>query len=459
MAVDIGPKIGIEGEKEFRKNLNDINQQLRTLGSEMKAVTSEFLDTNDSEEKLAEQTKVLNKQIDAQEKKLSEMNKALDFAVEAYGDADSRTQKWRQAVYDATADLNKMKNQLKKAEQGIDDFSDAADDSSDSLGDFANVLKAGLGAGAVGAVIGGIKELAGTMMDIASGTEEYRAIMGTLEVSSQAAGYNGEQTAAIYERLNSVLGDTQSAATATANLQAIGLSQDELVQITEMTIGAWTKYGDSIPIDSLAEGINETIKAGQATSAFADVLVWAGTNEDEFNEKLSATSDLAERADIVMQEMARQGLAESAAAWSEVNEDLINANKAQSEWDEAMAGLGEVLSPAKDKLLEFGTNGIKAITNYLKEAVEWFGRFGKAANQDAAAIIEEEKANFGSGVGSTMANPVNSSSGSAANNGSSANNGTINVNATLKLDGKTLARNVYTYNQAEANRRGESLVG
>lgn len=457
MAVNIGPKIGIEGEKEFRKNLNDINQQLRTLGSEMKAVTSEFLDANDSEEKLAEQTKVLNKQIDAQEQKLSEMNKALDFATKAYGEADSRTQKWRQAVYDATADLNKMKNQLKKAEQGIDDFSDAADDSSASLGDFANVLKAGLGAGAVGAVIGVVKELAGAMMDIASSTEEYRSIMGTLEVSSQAAGYSGEQTAQIYERLNSVLGDVQSSATATANLQAIGLEQEKLSEITELTIGAWTKYGDSIPIDGLAEAINETIKVGEVTGTFADVLNWAGTNEDEFNERLAATSDLAERADIVMQEMARQGLAESAAAWSEVNEDIINANKSQSEWDEAMAGLGEVLSPAKDKLLDFGANGIKAVTNFLKEAVEWFGRFGKAANQDAAAIIEEEKANFGSGVGSTMAAPVNSS-GSASNNGSDANNGTINVNATLKLDGKTLARNVYTYNQAEANRRGAALV-
>lgn len=457
MAVDIGPKIGIEGEKEFRKNLNDINQQLRTLGSEMKAVTSEFLDTNDSEEKLAEQTKVLNKQIEAQEQKLSEMNKALDFATKAYGEADSRTRKWQQAVYDATADLNKMKSQLKKAENGIDDFGDAAKDSSDSLGDFANVLKAGLGAGAVGAVIGGVKELAGAMMDIASSTEEYRSIMGTLEVSSQAAGYSGEQTAEIYGRLNSVLGDVQSSATATANLQAIGLEQEKLAEITELTIGAWTKYGDSIPIDGLAEAINETIKVGEVTGTFADVLNWAGTNEDEFNERLAATSDLSERADIVMQEMARQGLAESAAAWSEVNEDIINANKSQSEWDEAMAGLGEVLSPAKDKLLEFGTNGIKAITNYLKEAVEWFGRFGRAANQDASAIIEEEKANFGSGVGSTMANPVNSSS-STSNGGSDANNGTINVNATLKLDGKTLARNVYTYNQAEANRRGESLV-
>ena len=42
MAVDIGPKIGIDGEKEFRQQLNDINTTLKTLGTEMKKVSSEF---------------------------------------------------------------------------------------------------------------------------------------------------------------------------------------------------------------------------------------------------------------------------------------------------------------------------------------------------------------------------------------------------------------------------------
>ena len=46
MPVNIGPKIGIDGEKEFRQNLNSISQQLKTLGTEMKAVTSAF-DAND----------------------------------------------------------------------------------------------------------------------------------------------------------------------------------------------------------------------------------------------------------------------------------------------------------------------------------------------------------------------------------------------------------------------------
>ena len=59
MPVNIGPKVGIDGEKEFRQNLNSISQQLKTLGTEMKAVTSAF-DANDkSQENLANQSQVL----------------------------------------------------------------------------------------------------------------------------------------------------------------------------------------------------------------------------------------------------------------------------------------------------------------------------------------------------------------------------------------------------------------
>ena len=66
MSVDIGPKIGIDGEAEFRKELGNINQQLRTLGSEMKAVTSAFAGNEKSQEALSAQAGVLTRQIEAQ---------------------------------------------------------------------------------------------------------------------------------------------------------------------------------------------------------------------------------------------------------------------------------------------------------------------------------------------------------------------------------------------------------
>ena len=44
--ADFGLKIGLEGEKEFKNALAEINQSFKVLGSEMKLVESEF-DKND----------------------------------------------------------------------------------------------------------------------------------------------------------------------------------------------------------------------------------------------------------------------------------------------------------------------------------------------------------------------------------------------------------------------------
>ena len=57
-----------------------------------------------------------------------------------------------------------------------------------------------------------------------------------------------------------------------------------------------------------------TIKASTVTGNFADMLNWAGTSEDEFNEKLEQCSDNSERAQLVLDEMANQGFIKSADA-------------------------------------------------------------------------------------------------------------------------------------------------
>ena len=378
MAVDIGPKIGIDGEKEFRQELTNINQQLRTLGSEMKAVTSSFEAGDRSEEALAAQTDVLNRQIDAQKQKLAQLERGLEAATNKFGEADTRTLRWAQAVNDARADLNKLESQLKSTTGEVDDLGDAMDDAGTSTGGLKGLLGSGglgglLGKGlAVGAVVGGIQQRTGAMFGLVESTQEYRSIMASLESSSTAAGYSAEQTAQTYGRLQSVLGDTQTAATATANLQAIGLSQQELMTVTDAAIGAWARYGDSIPIDGLAESINETIQAGQVTGTFADVLNWAGTNEDEFNAKLQAANSSSERANIVLQELARQGLAESGQAWIENNQDIVAMNESTDKMDQAMARLGGTLAPLAAGLKSLGADAINFLLDKAEEAVDFF---------------------------------------------------------------------------------------
>ena len=126
MAVDIGPKIGIEGESEFRKQLKNVNEQIKTLGSEMKVVEAAFEGQEKSEEALTAKSRVLTEEIGKQREKVDLLTKGLKESAEKYGENDERTLKWQQAVNNATAELNKMENQLDKTTAELKDEASGA---------------------------------------------------------------------------------------------------------------------------------------------------------------------------------------------------------------------------------------------------------------------------------------------------------------------------------------------
>ena len=382
MATDVGVRIGVEGEREFRTALSAINSQIRNLNSEMRNVVSSFDGMEDAEQSAAARSDVLNRSIEATQQKitllsgqydraasrLNELADALANAQQEFGQNSTQAARAQNAynnqartvnelsrqINDANTDLNRFQRELRDTGNAADDMGRELRDSADEAGGFGSTLKNAIVGGGIS---GAVQSLIGNITQLIDETTEYRKIMGTLEVSSQAAGYTTEQTTQTFQRLYGVLGDDQTAATATANLQALGLSQDQLVSMTDGAIGAWAKYGDSIPIDGLAEAINETVKTSTVTGTFADVLNWAGTSEDEFNAKLQAAATPAERANIVLQELANQGLIQSAEAWRNNNEALYEANIANNSLTDTMSQFAEILSPIVTTVKE-GLNGV-----------------------------------------------------------------------------------------------------
>lgn len=120
MATDIGPKIGLDGEKEFRAALQSMGQQLKTLDTEMRAVTSAFSANDKSQAALSAQSDVLTKKLSTQEARLAEIQKALDYARANYAENSNEVQRWQQALNNATADVNKTKQELKQLDDELD---------------------------------------------------------------------------------------------------------------------------------------------------------------------------------------------------------------------------------------------------------------------------------------------------------------------------------------------------
>lgn len=119
MATNIGPKIGIEGEAEYRKQINDIINQSKTLASEMKVLTSSFDKNDKSLEGNRKKRELLTKQIELQEKALKQQQHMLEEASKATDSNGKQTdemrakqEKWQQVVNNSTTELNKLKGQL-----------------------------------------------------------------------------------------------------------------------------------------------------------------------------------------------------------------------------------------------------------------------------------------------------------------------------------------------------------
>ena len=329
---------------------------LNKMTSELGSLTSETNQVSTPMERLTDT-------ISQQQRELEQLKSEYSNAVLEFGKGSNSAQRLAREIDSLSGDLKKNQQRADDAAYQIDDLGDSFDDAGDKAASFGDIFSAGI-------LVEGIGQAVDALGELQESVKENRRIMASLEVSSQKAGYTAEETAQSYEHLYGVLGDDQTSATTLSNLQALGLSQDKLNELIDGAIGAWATYGDSIPIDSLSEAINETIRTGTVTGAFADVLNWAGTSEDAFNQKLSDTTDESGRAQLVLQELADQGLIKAGQAWQDTNEDIVNANKSQADFTENASRLSEIVTPIATSVQDL-FNDIAGSVLDAAEGVDW----------------------------------------------------------------------------------------
>lgn len=387
MADDFGLKVGLEGEKEFKKALSEINQSFKVLGSEMKVVQSQFDKNDSSVEALTARNQVLNKEIEAQKQKIETLRSALANASESFGENDRRTQQWQIQLNNATAALNNMERELEQNEKAIDDLGDElqqagrqadnfgdemedaakdADDASSKMEKVGSAIKGlgvaiGVSVAAAGAALAGLTK---SFLDLAESTREYREDQAKLDAAFTTAGFTAEQAGNAYTDFYSILGEEDRSVEAVNHLAKLCETEEELTQWTDIAAGVWATFGDSLPIEGLTEAANETAKTGQLTGTLADALNWAGTSEDEFQASLDACNSEQERAALITETL--NGLYEDAAAnYKELNGDVMDARRAQAELTDAYAQLGAIAEPIMTTLKFMAADGLNEMIPFV----------------------------------------------------------------------------------------------
>lgn len=157
MATNIGPKIGVDGEKEYRQQIRQIIQQSKTLASEMKLVSASFTAATSAQDKNAKTAAVLNKQIATQRQYIAALAAQAGKAAATYGTNSVQAQKYEEQLNKASAKLLEMQHALQDTEHGVEDLGKEMDNGGQKALSFGDLVKSNL---ASEAIIGGVKLMA-----------------------------------------------------------------------------------------------------------------------------------------------------------------------------------------------------------------------------------------------------------------------------------------------------------
>ena len=421
--TDIGPKISVEGEKEYRQQMQNIIARQKEYAAELKSTTASMDENTSAEQRASSVASVLRKQIAAKTEAISAQNLVLQKAVLKYGESSTEASKLRTSIYNTNAELLNLKGRLHDAENGLGEFASKADDAKGSLDGLTNTdAGSGMFDGLQSAVTKG--SIAANLFSTVSG----KIIEAGKQVVSTGVQYNAQleqyQTA-----LTNMLG---SEAEAVALLDEI--KQDAaktpfdtagLVKANELLISTGIDaessrrtilaLGDAVSatgggneeLSRMAQNLQQIQNAGKATSADIKQFAYAGI--DVYGILADYTGKTAEE----VQKMT--------VTYDLLSNALISAADEGGRYFNSMSTQSETLngqwSTLKDNATQLAglmtgdlTDGIKVVIGHMNDltvaASEAYDTGGWLGLADAIAsnipIVSELKTGFENATSATV---------------------------------------------------------
>lgn len=134
-------RVELDGEKQYKQALSELNQGNKVLASEMQKLQAEYKNNTESTEFLTKKGELLQRQLLQQKDKVETLRAALQNAAEKYGEADKRTQNWiiqlnnaEAAQYDLEHSIEENDKALQSETKTMVGLGDTVDDLASKLG-------------------------------------------------------------------------------------------------------------------------------------------------------------------------------------------------------------------------------------------------------------------------------------------------------------------------------------
>lgn len=365
---------------QFSAATQQLNRNVAQVNSEFKVATASMQRWNDNTDGLRAKITQLNGVLDAEKQRLGlleakyaelvrqgkENTKEAQNLATAINNQKAKVKETEKSIDHYTDSLKELEDAGVKTKDELEELNKSLDDQKQAASDLGSGVMRGAALGVAGFAAACAGAL-GTLSNIVEETKELRTQMGQLETAFSQQGHSVETSKKTFDELYSVMGDSGAATEAALHLGEFAKSEKELEELTNSLTGAYAKFGTSLPLENIAEGAATTLTLGQANAGMVDAIEFAGGSVEDFNAKLQALDTEEEKRAFILQTL-NDSYGEAGEKYKEVNKDVIEANKAQNEYNQTMAGIAEKVQPAMTSFKLAMVTALQEVMSKFSEA-------------------------------------------------------------------------------------------
>ena len=406
----IGVAMGLD-VTDLRAGLSEANRQIKLANSEFKAASAGMDDWTKSTEGITAKTKQLGTVLNMQKAKLAGLQAEYERVAKEQGENSDAAVRLKIQMNNQQAVVSKTEKELKVYEmatelatkqnielaEALKKVKNQMQGVSEETGEAAEEVSGAFGTKAVTGIVGGIAAigaavigLVGGFLSLASSTREAREDMAKLDSAFAGAELSADTASKTYTKLFSVIGESDTAVEAAQQIALLANSEEEAAKWAEQAANVTAVFGDALKPETYFEAANETLKLGEATGAFTQMLEGTGVNVEDFNTKLASLGTEQEK-QAYMLEVSQKAMGKAGEAYKETAGDIMSAREAEAKMALAMQELGAVAEPIMTSLTLLAVD----LLENIKPLVEVIGTGLKGVLDGTAGSADQ----FSQGIG------------------------------------------------------------
>lgn len=284
-------------------------------------------------------------------KKLQKLENQYKSAVKQHGKYSTEARKVASEVKKTTKEIKSQESEINKLAKSYKTLTDKSSALKDIGSNFSSAFS-------------GLQSLGSQVKDFftnaSNQTQKLNENSTRLNTVFKDVGLSTQALESNYSKLYGVIGDDDKVSEALTYLAQLGVSEEDLGKYTESLIGVYAKFGNSMPINQMAQNINEAIKTANVTGQLGNAIKQVGVDEEKFKSVLNNLATEEERQQLILK-ILNNNYTELGEEYQKNNQASIESNNAQKEYNDTLKGFGEIGKNLTTILTKFKTNALQAI--------------------------------------------------------------------------------------------------